>query len=312
MRGALRRFTDWWARHELKLTIFALLLLLLVAYLWPSIVIPVNAGERGVYFSRFSGTRVDWVYLEGVHIIPPWNSMVVYNVRLQAVDRTVKVLTKDGLEVAVLVTIRFRPSKTMVGMLHARVGPGYVQSVVIPEVESGVRAVVSRYRPDDLYEASFLSIQEQIVNYSRSEILEQYVYLDDVLVKSILLPPRVAEAIQQKLAIEQAALEMEYRLSREELEAKRKRIEAAGIRDFQSIIATGLSTQYLRYKGIEATLELSKSPNAKVIVVGSGSGGLPLIFNADTLPSTVPGSGVTAPPVPGAKLPATATSDKKQ
>lgn len=304
MRQNFRGFTDWWARHELKLTICILLLLFVIAYFWSSIVVPVNAGERGVYFSRFLGTRLDHVHLEGIHLILPWDNMAIYNVRLQAVDRKFLVLTKDGLEVTVNATIRYRPDEKLVGYLHSKVGPGYLETVVIPEVESGVRAVISRYSPDDLYQRSFLSIQEQIVEHSHTEIQERYVHLDDVLVKSIILPRPVAEAIQRKLAWEQAVLEMEHRLNREELEAQRKKIEAGGIHDFQTIIAAGLSTQYLRYKGIEATLELSKSPNAKVIVVGSGPGGLPLIFNADTLPSTVPGTGVSAPAVPSAPLPA--------
>lgn len=303
MRRFFRGFTEWWARHELKLTIGILGLLFVIVYFWSSIVIPIDAGERGIYFSRFFGTNVNRVYLEGLHIIPPWDTMAIYNVRLQAVERSFTVLTKDGLEVNVDVTIRFRPAEKLVGWLHAQVGPGYLETVVVPEVGSGVRAVVSRYEPDDLYRASFLHIQDQIVEYSRSEIQERYVYLDDVLVRAIVLPRMVAEAIQRKLSWEQAALEMQYRLDRERLEADRKRIEATGIRDFQATIATGLSTQYLRYKGIEATLELSKSPNAKVIVVGTGPGGLPLIFNADTLAPTVPGSGTTAPAVQGAPLP---------
>ncbi len=304
MRRLFRRFTEWWARHELKLTIGVLLLLFAIAWLWKDIVIPINAGERGVFFSRFTGTITDRVYPEGLHLIPPWDTMAVYNVRLQAVDRSYTVLSKDGLEITVDVTIRFRPAEKLVGRLHAQVGPGYVESVIVPEVGNGVRAVVSRYAPEDLYRESFLAIQEQIVDHARDEIQERYVFLDDVLVRAIVLPRTVAEAIQRKLAWEQAALEMEYRLDRERLEAERKRIEATGVRDFQTTIAAGLSTQYLRYKGIEATLELAKSPNAKVIVVGQGPGGLPLIFNADGLPQTVPGTGATAPAVPSAPLPA--------
>ena len=305
MKRIIQRFTQWWARNELKLTILVLVLIFVIVYFWSRIVVPIDAGERGVFFSRFTGTRTDAVYLEGIHFILPWNSIAVYNVRLQAVERTFTVLSKDGLEISVAVTIRFRPDEKLVGLLHAQVGPSYVETVVVPEVGNGVRAVVSNYEPDDLYEKSFLEIQEQIVAHSNAEIHERYVLLDDVLVRAIILPRMVAEAIQRKLAWEQAALEMQYRLDRERLEADRKLIEATGIRNFQTTIAAGLSTQYLRYKGIEATLELAQSPNAKVIIVGQGPGGLPLIFNADTLAPTVPGTGTTAPAVPGAPLPST-------
>ena len=308
MRPIFRGFTEWWARHELKLTILVLLALFVLVYFWTSMVIPVDAGERGVLFSRFTGTKVNRVYLEGLHLIPPWDGMAIYNVRLQALDRSYTVLSKDGLEITVNVTIRFRPAEKLVGRLHAQVGPGYAETVVVPEVGSGVRAVISQYEPDDLYKESFLSIQEQIVDYARAEIQERFVHLDDVLVRAIILPRTVADAIQRKLAWEQAALEMQYRLDRERLEATRKQIEATGIRDFQTTIAAGLSTQYLRYKGIEATLELAQSPNAKVIVVGQGPGGLPLIFNADTLAPTVPGTGVTAPAVPAPAVPSPAVN----
>ena len=303
MRRIFRGFTEWWARHELKLTIGVLAALFVLVYFWSSIVVPIEAGERGVLFSRITGTKVNRVYLEGIHVIPPWDKMAVYNVRLQSVDRSYPVLSKDGLEIVVDVTIRYRPSEKLVGRLHAQVGPNYVDTVVVPEVGSGVRAVISRYEPDDLYKESFLPIQEQIVDYARGEIQERFVHLDDVLVRAIILPRMVADAIQRKLSWEQAALEMQYRLDRERLEATRKQIEATGIRDFQSTIAAGLSNQYLRYKGIEATLELAQSPNSKVILVGSGPSGMPIIFNADTLAPTVPGTGVTAPAVPAPAVP---------
>jgi regulator of protease activity HflC (stomatin/prohibitin superfamily) len=250
----------------------------------------------------------DRVYLEGLHMIPPWDVMSRYNVRVQTAERTFNVLTRDGLEVQVDVVIRYRPSEKLIGRLHAEVGPTYVDTVVVPEVGNAVRAVVSRYAPDDLYKASFLDIQEQLVEHSRAEIQERHVYLDDVLVRTIVLPRTVAAAIQGKLTQKHAAQEMTYRIDRERLEAERKRVEATGIRDFQQIIAAGLSNQYLRYKGIEATQELAQSPNAKIVVVGPGPGGLPLIFNADSLPPTVPGAGTTAPAVPQQQQPPTTST----
>jgi regulator of protease activity HflC (stomatin/prohibitin superfamily) len=299
----------WWSRHAITITIVFLLLLLLLVYFWRTIFVSVPAGHRGVLFSHFTGTLTERVYREGLHLIPPWDVMERYDVRVQTVERTFSVLTQDGLDVKVDVVVRYRPWEKLIGRLHTEVGPGYVETVVVPEIGNAVRAVVSRYSPDDLYRASFLDIQRQLVEHAREQIQQRHVYLDDVLVRSIVLPPLVSAAIHDKLTQKHAALEMTYRIDRERLEAERKRIEATGVRDFQQIIAAGLSNQYLRYKGIEATLELAQSPNAKIVVVGPGPGGLPLIFNADSLAPTVPGAGTTAPAPPqqGPPAPATAT-----
>jgi hypothetical protein len=117
---------------------------------------------------------------------------------------------------------------------------------------------------------------------ARRRVRNRFVLIDDILVRTIVLPPTVSNAIQRKLEQEQMALEMQFRLSRERQEADRKRIEATGLRDYQETIASTLSNQLLEFKGIEATLELAKSNNAKIVVVGGGRNGLPLILNADT------------------------------
>jgi hypothetical protein len=168
--------------------------------------------------------------------------------------------------------------------LHQQVGPTYVDTIVGPEVNTAVRTVIGRFRPDELYAAAFDEIQSDIVALARREVRNRFVDIDDVLLRVIVLPPTVASAIQRKLEQEQLALEMQYRLARERQEADRKRIESAGIRDYQTTVQASLTPQLLQFKGIEATLELARSTNAKVVVVGGGRDGLPLILNADSVP----------------------------
>ena len=275
------RLRNWLHRHELALTMFGLIFLFVVVFFWSKIVISIPAGHRGVLWSRFSGTHLDRLYLEGIHIIPPWDVMNVYDVRYQKVDQTFTILSHDGLPVDVEVTMRFKPSETQLGALHARVGPAYVETVVIPESAAALRAVLGNYRPEQLYAAGFEHIQEEVTAYAKPQTGTRFVVLDDLLVRRITLPPAVIAAIERKFQQEQASAEMQYRITREEQEAQRKTIEALGIEGYNEIVAPTLTAQILQYKGIEATLELARSNNAKVIVIGAGSNGLPLILNPD-------------------------------
>jgi regulator of protease activity HflC (stomatin/prohibitin superfamily) len=186
-------------------------------------------------------------------------------------------------------TIRFKPSETQLATLHARVGPSYAETVVVPESASALRAVVGNYDPEALYAAGFETIQEQVTAFAIPQTGARFVILDDVLIKRITLPPAVVTAIERKFQQEQSAAEMQYRIAREIQEAQRKVIEAGGIEGYNNLVAPTLTAQVLQYKGIEATLELARSNNAKVIVIGAGSGGLPLILNADgSISATAP------------------------
>jgi regulator of protease activity HflC (stomatin/prohibitin superfamily) len=275
-------------RHETKLALAFLVCAFIFVYYWPYIVIPIHSGEAGVLWSRIFGTQTDAIYDEGTHLILPINQMTVYNVRYQKVDRTFKVLSDDGLEIVVLATIRFKPVDKLIGRLHQLVGPDYVETIVVPEVGTALRETISKYRAEELYTTSFAEIQQAIVKQARDQIRERFVLLDEVLLQTITLPRSVADAIQHKLEEAQAALEMQYRISRESQEADRKRVEAQGIKDFQDIVSASLSDKLLQFKGIDATLELAKSPNAKVVIVGGAKDGLPMILGADAFTPIAP------------------------
>lgn len=228
-----------------------------------------------------------WPYDEGMHLKWPWDRIFVYNIRLQEVTTTYDALTSDGLAIKVEVTIRWKPIEEDLGKLHRDVGPDYVQTLLVPLVGSFARQEIAAHKPDALYSPDRLTIQETIREKTKQALIsrfrpeadrESYLLVEDVLIRNVDLPDDVAQAIEEKVVQKQQAEAFEYRLARERQEAERKAIEAEGIRRFQETINSTISEGYLRWKGIEATLELAKSDNAKVVVIGAGEGGMPLIL----------------------------------
>ena len=259
--------------------VFILILLLLVAYLWNHIFITINAGEGGVLYRRFSGgTVTDMVYPEGYHIIAPYNVMTIYNVRYQTHAHKMYALTKKGLKIQLALTIRYKPEYNLLGLLHKTVGPDYLNKVVVPEVEAVLRTLVGDFEAEEVYSTK-RAIVQKIVNASLNQVSQRFVKIDDVMITEVDLPTYIEKAIEMKLEQKQLAEAYEYKLQKERKEAERKRIEAKGIQDYNDIVNASLSDNILTWKGVNATLELSKSENAKVIVIGSGKQGLPIILD---------------------------------
>ena len=148
----------------------------------------------------------------------------------------------------------------------------------MPAMRSVSREVFAKYLPEEINTSKREEIQIEIQDRLREKLVSNYIQLNDVLIRNIRLPQTLEEAIERKLQQEQESLEYEFRLEKETKEAQRKRIEAEGIRDFQEIVSEGISDELLRWKGIEATQKLAESPNSKVVVVGSGDDGLPIIL----------------------------------
>ncbi|MDB4385627.1 prohibitin family protein, partial [Opitutaceae bacterium] len=226
--------------------------------------------------------QIDHIYGEGLSIIAPWNRMYIYNVRVQEHPETVMALSSNGLTIKVDVSMRYFPDYPQLPILHKKVGTDYAAKVVIPEVIAGAREVIGKYKPDDLYTLQTSAISDAIIQSVVRSLKEKFITLDDVNIKNIALPPIVTLAIENKLKEEQLAKEYEFRIAREKLEAERLAIQSAGISVFNEGIIPTLTPELLRFKGIEATLELSASPNSKVIVIGGGTDGLPLILNPDS------------------------------
>lgn len=243
--------------------------------------ITIGSGERGVLYETLgNGVVTDEPPLnEGFHVIAPWNKVFVYNVRQQELfEREMSVLSSNGLEIKLDASVLYQATTETVAKLHQTRGEDYLQSVIIPAVRSATRSVVGRYTPEQLYSTKRDAIQNEIFEETKKILGPQFIQLNSVLVRDVTLPPTIKEAIERKLKQEQESLEYEFRLVTADKEAEKVRIEAQGKADANRILSASLNSMILQDKGIEATIKLAESPNSKVIVIGSGDSGMPLIL----------------------------------
>lgn len=272
------RLTSW--KRPQSIVTF-LVVLYLVLFFAPQILISIPSGQAGVLFRRFrGGTDVVTVYGEGIHIVCPWDKMFVYDVRIQETATTIEALTRNGLTVHLGVSIRYRPERSTLGVLHQDVGPDYLQKIVIPKVTGVLRTEVGKYTAEELF-TSRRPVLVGVFDESLSQVGSKCVLIDDLTVTSIQLPPTIQKAVEEKIEQQHLAEAYEFHLVREQQEAKRKEWEAEGTKMYNQIVASSLTPPILQWKGIEATRELATSPNAKVIIMGNSPGSLPIILGAD-------------------------------
>lgn len=274
------RLTQFFKKHLVSLFVLLLLLIFIVIALLPAISITIHAGERGVMYHRFfnQGVDLDRTYKEGLHLVWPWDIMTVYSIRIQEMSDHVTVLSEQGMEIEMALSIRYHPHEHVLPKLHEEIGPLYAQSVVLPEVEGSVLSIFGSRNIEKIYTNIYqlIALANETV---KKDLDEKHIAIDDLIVKEIKFPPAVRDAVNEKIKQRQIALAYAYKLQAAEREAKRKTIEAEGINSFQSIVSQGISENYLRWKGIDATLKLAESKNSKVVVIGSVKDGLPLILN---------------------------------
>jgi prohibitin 1 len=256
-----------------------IIVIVVIIFLTRSIV-TISAGNAGVLYKPFAGGVVtDRPAMgEGFHIVAPWNTVYVYEVRQQVLAEKFQALSSNGLDIRIDASIWFQPDLSNLGNLHQQRGELYVQRVLKPAINSATRSVIGRYTPEQMYSTKRDAIQTEIYTETNRLLEGQFVQLNEVLVSDITLPPRIKEAIERKLSHEQEALEYEFRLQKAEQEAERQRIDAEGKATANRILSASLTDKILQEKGIQATLELSTSPNAKVVVIGGGDSGLPIIL----------------------------------
>ena len=256
-----------------------MIIAVIVLYFAEFIFIVVEAGHKGVLFDRLeNGTNVEKYLDEGFHIIFPWQTVVPYNTRIQEGEYRMAALTEDGLTVEVAVSYRFRPEPDSLGLLHKTLGPQYVETIIRPLIAAVTRNVISHHHVDRLYSTSRNELQIDMTKEVATQIHGVYpIEIIDLLVKNVALHSDVEQAIANKLIEEQKMLAYDFILRREEQEAQRKRVEGQGIRDF----ADTTNINYLQLRGIEATEELAKSQNSKVIVIGTESNDLPIILGGN-------------------------------
>ena len=243
--------------------------------------INIGYGEAGVLFKTFGGGVVtDKAPLsEGFHIIAPWTKVYLYNVKQQEFfEGNMQVLSSNGLEISLDVSVLYQPIYNELGLLHKTKGENYVNIVLIPQIRAVARSVVGRYTPEQLYSTKRDAIQNEIYEETQKVVENQHIQLNAVLVRDVSLPLAIKEGIERKLIQEQEALEYEFRIEKAKQEAEKQRIDAEGKATANRILSASITNMILKEKGIEATKELSTSPNAKVIVIGSGEDGMPIIL----------------------------------
>ena len=318
-----RRFLE---RHLPSVVIYLMVATLVAVVLYPHMVITVPSGEVGVLWKRFGGgTVLDPRKLknEGFNLILPWNRVFLYDLRLQSFTESYNAISSDGVSLTASVNVRFRLQRDSVPVLHQAIGPNYKQVLVQPGIGSLTREVMAQYTAEQVYSTARQEIQDKIRSLAEERLSEkmmehegdeesyrvsmrEIIILYDILVAGIELPAAIVAAINRKTEQYYIAEEYKFRVEREKRESERKKIEAEGIRDFQQTVSQGISESYLRWRGIEATLQLSQSTNSKVVVIGSGKDGLPIILgNVDTL--AAPPAGGT-PPTEKDRTKATAAS----
>ena len=245
--------------------------------------ITLEPGQKGILFKKFSGgVDKNTIYDQGFHVIAPWNTMYVYDTRIQEKFEGMDVLSKNGLNITVDLSYRYKPIDEKIGYLHSEIGRDYADRIIAPEIRSATREVIGQYLPEELYSTKREAIQEEIFEKSRKSTESKYIVVDAVLIRSVQLPEKLKNAIELKLQEEQQAFQYEFRLEKERKEAERKIIEAQAKSDANKILNASLTDKILQDKGIEATLKLADSPNSKIVIIGDGgSKGLPLILGGN-------------------------------
>jgi regulator of protease activity HflC (stomatin/prohibitin superfamily) len=295
-----RRFIE---RYLPMVVVYLMVATLVAIVLYPHMVVTVPSGYVGVLWKRFGGgTVLDPRRLknEGFNLILPWNEVFLYDLRLQSFTESYNAISSDGVNLTATVIVRFRLQRNAVPVLHQAIGPNYVKVLAMPGIGSLTREVIAQYNAEQVYSTARQEIQDKIRSLVEARLSEKMMeheddeesyrvplrdifILYDILVTGIELPEAIVAAINRKTEQYYIAEEYKFRVERERRESERKKIEAEGIRDFQQTVSQGITESYLRWRGIEATLQLSQSTNAKVVVIGSGKDGLPIILgNVDT------------------------------
>ena len=270
-------------RKRIRRIVIAALIILPVIFLWSSLTYTIDSGHAGLVFHTFGdGVNPETpAKKSGFHVKAPWDKVYEYEVRQQELFENLEVLSSNLLKIKLDMTVFYQPTYDKLGYLETERGSRYESKVIQPAMRAVAREVIAQYLPEEFNTTKREEIQLEIENRLEEKLANNYVQLNDVLIRNIELPLTLQQAIERKLQQEQESLEYEFRIEKATKEAERKKIEAEGIRDFQNIVTQSITDKLLQWKGIEATTILAESNNAKVIVIGSGENGLPLILGGN-------------------------------
>ncbi len=236
----------------------------------------VGTGHVGVLtlFGRVTGETL----AEGIHLINPLKTNNEMSIQTQTIKESASVPSSEGLMMALDTSLIYHLNPDRAAEVFQKIGADYENVVVEPTLRSAIRESTASHTANALYTGEREMVAKQIFDQVNEQLLKRGLTVENVLLRDIQLPATLKAAIEAKQQAEQESLAMNFRLQKETQEAQRKRIEAAGVRDFQQIVAQGITPSLLEWKGIEATENLAKSPNSKVVVIGNNKNGLPLIL----------------------------------
>lgn len=259
----------------LRLIGFGIAAIVVVALIFTSVA-RVESGNVGVLslFGRVTGE----VLPEGIHLVSPFKANNEMSIRTQEIKESASVPSSEGLVMNLDTSLIYHLNPEKAAEVYQKIGPSYVTVLIEPNLRAAIREATASHSANALYTGEREMVAKQIYDQLASLLGQRGFMVESILLRDIQLPATLKTSIEAKQQAEQEALAMSFRLQKETQEAQRKRIEAQGVRDFQQIVAQGISPALLQWKGIEATELLSKSPNAKIVVIGNPKNGLPLIL----------------------------------
>jgi regulator of protease activity HflC (stomatin/prohibitin superfamily) len=242
-----------------------------------SAVTKVGTGHVGV-LTLFGKVQSGETLGEGIHLINPMKTNNELSIQTQTLKESASVPSSEGLMMSLDTSLIYHLNPERAAEVFQKIGADYENIVVEPTLRSAIREATASHTANALYTGEREMVAKQIYDQVSTQLKERGLTVENVLLRDIQLPATLKSAIEAKQQAEQESLAMNFRLQKETQEAQRKRIEAAGVRDFQQIVAQGITPSLLEWKGIEATENLAKSPNSKVVVIGNNKNGLPLIL----------------------------------
>jgi regulator of protease activity HflC (stomatin/prohibitin superfamily) len=271
--SAKKRFN----KSESTFAFIGLIVAIIIAVMQFWTIIP--AGHVGVV--DFLGNVSDNTLKPGINLVNPMATVVKFDARTQELKETMNVPSKEGLTVTLEISLLYSLSFEYANRIYKTVGENYAETILIPQFRSVVRGVTASYDAKALYTAEREVLADRIEKELSALVKSRGITLEAAPLRQITLPPGLTASIEEKLKADQESQRMQFVLLKESQEAERKRIEAKGIADFQDIVSKGINEQLLKWKGIEATEKLAGSPNSKVVIIGSGKEGLPIILGGD-------------------------------
>lgn len=237
----------------------------------------IPAGHVGVV--DFFGVVSDNTLKSGINFVNPLARVIKFSVKTQEIKEDMDVPSKEGLTVGLEISVLFHLDPDKASQVYKTIGENYAQIILIPNFRSVCRGVTASYEAKALYTSERETLAQLIRDELAKIVNQRGITIESTPLRKVILPEGLSRAIEAKLQAEQESQRMQFILQKEEQEAQRKRIEAKGIADFQDIVTRGISEPLLRWKGIEATEKLASSPNSKIVIIGAGKDGLPIILD---------------------------------